>query len=117
MAFMTPTRTLKRSDEQLKQGMAECGYKEYSELVYAENGLYGSREALDSFLGEYEERAKRVEAECDPQKVYEYEFWNHECDYTGTDREAILLVVELFGKDRARSVERKRAVVSIDDFE
>jgi len=105
------------SNEQLKQGMADCGYKEYKELCYAENGLFGSREAIISFLGVYGEKAKRVAAECDPQKVYDYEFNNYECDYTGTDREAILQVVQIFGKDRVRLVKRQYARVSIDDIE
>jgi hypothetical protein len=105
------------SNEQIDNGMKECGYKEYSEIVHAGHGLYGSREGLRSFLAEYDNRAERVAKECDPQKVYEYEFGNYECDYTGTDEEAIKIVVSLFGKDKARLVERKRSCISIDDLD
>jgi hypothetical protein len=94
---------------QLIKCMAECGYKEKSEIRHAGLGLYGSPEALRSFLGEYEHRTDRVAAECDPQKVYDYEYDNYECGYVGSDTEAIELVVDIFGKDRARLIERRNA--------
>jgi len=97
--------------------MKECGYKEYSEIVHAGSGLYGSREALHSFLAEYDTRAERVKNECDPQKVYEYEFANNECEYICNDADAIETVVAIFGKERAKLVERRKVIISIDDIE
>jgi len=105
------------SNEQIEEGMKKCGYKDTSEIVHAGQGMYGSRENLRAFLAEYDNRAERVKNECDPQKVYEYEFGNHECGYTGTDEEAIKLVVDIFGKDRAKQVVRQHAVISIDGIE
>jgi hypothetical protein len=95
--------------EQIVEGMERCGYKDKSEIRHAGSGIYGSPEALRSFLGEYERRANQVAAECDPQKVYDYEYANHECDYVLSDTEAIELVVDVFGKDRARLIKRRNA--------
>lgn len=107
------------SNDQLNEGMKKCGYNDYSEIRSAGSGTgaYGSTESLQSFFEEYDNRSNRVAKECDPQKVYDYEFVNYECGYTGTDAEAIKLVVSYFGKDRARLVTRKCVSVSIDDIE
>lgn len=43
---------------------------------------------------------------CSPQEVYDYEFLNHECGWTGDDEEAIQIVLHYFGADRAREVKR-----------
>ena len=43
---------------------------------------------------------------CSPQEVYDYEFLNHECGWTGDDEEAIQIVVHYFGVDRAKEVKR-----------
>jgi hypothetical protein len=101
------------SDKQFAEGMENCGYKNISEVVSIGIGLYGSHDAIKSFLGEYENRAKKVAAECDPQKVYDYEYENHECDYVCSDREAIELVVDIFGKDRTRLIKRRNARVDL----
>jgi hypothetical protein len=101
------------SNQQIINGMEECGYKDESAIRHAGSGLYGSPEALRSFLGEYEDRAKRVAEECDPQKVYDYEYENYECGYVGSDEEAIELVVDIFGKDRARLIKRRNARVEV----
>jgi hypothetical protein len=106
------------SNEQLERGMKECGYKEYSEIVHAGSGLYGSKQAIDSFLGVYDARAKRVAEICDPQTVYDYEFANYECDIDWNgDENAITLIIEIFGKERAKTVKRRRVVVDIDEVE
>ena len=101
------------SEERFYEGMKRCGYKDTSEIVHAGRGIYGSKEALQSYFGEYEKRAERVAKECDPQKVYDHEFINYECDYVGDDEEAILIIVERFGKDKALQVQRRRAKVQI----
>ena len=43
----------------------------------------------------------------DPQDVYNYEFGNHVCSYTCNDEEAIKIVVDYFGKERAKNVKRR----------
>jgi hypothetical protein len=101
------------SVKQIVEGMERCRYKDKSEIRHAGSGIYGSPEALRSFLGEYDRRANQVAAECDPQKVYDYEYGNHECDYVGSDAEAIELVVDVFGIDRARLIQRRHARVEV----
>lgn len=101
------------SNEQLEEGMKECGYKEYSEIRHGGSGVYGSPEALRSFLAEYDNRAQRVAEECDPQKVYDYEFSNHECELVYSDEDAIEIVMDIFGQERARQVKRRYALVEV----
>jgi hypothetical protein len=107
------------SDNQLLEGLEKFGYKK-SDIVhvnYPGLGLYGPREKCRAFLDEYDRRAERVAKECNPQDVYEYEFNNYECDYTGNDEEAIGIVFSIFGKDRAKTVERRRICKSLDEIE
>ena len=102
--------------KQLEEGMVKFGYKDISEIVSTGIpglGLYGSPECVKSFLDEYEAMENKVRNECDPQKVYDYEFDNHECGYTGSDEEAIQVVVSYFGKEKARQVERRNARVEV----
>jgi hypothetical protein len=101
------------SDKQIIEGMAKCGYKDTSEIKSAGSGLFGSTEGLRSFIEEYEARANRVAEECDPQKVYDYEYANHECGYVGSDAEAIEMIVDLFGRDRALTVQRRNACIAL----
>jgi hypothetical protein len=107
------------SDKQLQEGLEKFGYKK-SDIVHVNIpglGLFGPKEKCEAFLGEYEKRAERVSNECNPQDVYDYEFGNYECDYTGTDEEAIGIVVSTFGKEKAKTVFRRHYRVSIDDIE
>jgi hypothetical protein len=102
--------------KQLTEGMEKFGYKDTSEIVSTGLpglGLYGAPECVKSFMDEYEAMEDRVRNECDPQKVYEYEFSNHECGYTGSDEEAIQIVVSYFGKEKARQVRRQNALVEV----
>ena len=106
-------------EESLEKGMTECGYLNASELTCVKAlGLYGSKKNIDSFLAVYQGRGERVANECDPQKVYDYEYSNHECDisYNG-DEDAIRIVVDYFGKDRAKLVKRKRGGIVIGDID
>jgi hypothetical protein len=97
------------SDKQLSEGLSKFGY-EKSDIVRVDAqglGLYGPREKCLAFLGEYEKRAERVKKECNPQDIYDYEFDNHECGYTGDDMEVMELIEDIFGLDAARSVKRR----------
>ena len=59
---------------------------------------------------------KRISKECIPQEVYNYEFDNHECSYVGDDEEAIKIVIDYFGAEKAKDVNRKCAYFQIDDY-
>ena len=101
------------NDEQFREGMEKFGYQNQSEIVSPGIGLYGPPECVKSFMDEYGKMEDRVRNECDPQKVYEYEFTNHECEYLADDREAIQIVVSIFGNEKARLVQRRYAWVEI----
>jgi hypothetical protein len=107
------------SGKQLLEGLEKFGYKkpDIVHVNYPGLGLYGPREKCRAFLDEYDKRAERVARECNPQDVYDYEFGNYECDYTGTDEEAIGIVVSTFGKEKAKTVSRRRSRIAIDDIE
>jgi hypothetical protein len=45
--------------------------------------------------------------------VYNYEYWNHECDYVGDDEEAVKIVISIYGNEIARTIKRKYAYYSI----
>ena len=63
----------------------------------------------------FDEFAKRVKQECDPQEVYCYEFNNYECmlSWDG-DEQAIRLIIDYYGVETARTVRRWNALNSID---
>lgn len=100
------------SNEQSAEGIKKHGIKG-KKIHNGGMGLYGTREGIDQFLGFYDKQKERIEKECDPQEVYDYEFWNHECGYTNDDREAIEIVVNYFGVEKAGAVKRKFAYTSI----
>jgi hypothetical protein len=106
------------SEKQLDEGIKKHGYTNHSELRSAGQGTgaYGSPEALKAFFDEYYRRSVRVANECDPQKVYDYEYFNHECCLTYNDEDAIKIVVSYFGKERVKLVNRKHALVSMDEL-
>lgn len=96
------------SNEQFDQGMKEAGI-EGKKIFSGGAGLYGTRAGIDKLMQFYEEREKRIAENCTPQEVYNYEFSNHECDYVGDDTEAIDIVINYFGAERAREVKRRYA--------
>lgn len=94
------------SEEQFSQGLEETGLNR-SNIVTTNFGLYGSKRGIQKLLSDYEERDKRIALECNPQEVYDYEFDNHECDYTGDDTEAMEIVLRIFSPQDAAKVNRR----------
>ena len=71
------------------------------------SGLYGTDESIGRFLAAYDDRAKLIPEECDPQEVYFYEWNNHETMYSWDgDAEAIKIILEYFGMEAAMSLTR-----------
>jgi len=71
------------------------------------SGLYGTDESIGKYLAAYDERAKQIPKECDPQEVYFYEWNNHETMYSWDgDDEAIKIILEYFGMEAAMSITR-----------
>lgn len=97
------------SDKQFEEGVKEK-HLEGQKLFSAGHGLYGTAEGLKMFMKAYDDLAARITRETTPQEVYDYEYGNHECGYTGTDEKALEIVAEYFGKDRICEVKRKRGM-------
>lgn len=76
-------------------------------------GLIGTREGIKAFNQFYTDQAARIANECNPQEVYDHEFNNHECGYVCDDKEAIDIVVEYFGAEKAKEVNRRFAYSAI----
>jgi hypothetical protein len=106
------------NNEQLAEGVKKTGIKR-EDIRSGGKGLYGTKKGILKLFADYDAISKRIGEECDPQQVYDYEFGNHECGYTGDDTEAIKLVVSYFGDERAKLVKRRNdcACVRIEDLD
>ena len=101
--------------EQIEKGLDETGIR--GRKIYKGGScLYGTHEGIIAFFNFNKAIIKKIEQECDPQEVYEYEYSNHECNYVGKDTEAILMIISYFGEERAKEVERKKGFVSFDEI-
>ncbi len=100
------------SEKQLEEGLEKTGLKK-SEVYNGAAGLIGTREGIKAFYGFYENQTKEIAEKCSPQEVYDYEFCNHECSYVGDDQEAIQIVVDYFGRERAKEANRSYAYTEI----
>lgn len=103
------------SNEQFQQGVEE--QKLQGKKIYrTHGGLFGTNEGIESLLKFYDELGKEISEKCTPQEVYDYEFGNHECSYTGIDTEAIKIVASYFTKEQTATVKRRFAFVKIEDL-
>ena len=94
------------NNEQMTQGIREhClhGLKLYA----GPHGLVGTRNGIKTFLGHYDDISEQIKNNCNPQDVYDYEFDNHEYGYVNDDIEAIDIVIDYFGIEKAKEVKRK----------
>jgi len=103
-------RELERNAEftfvEFENGIRIIAHYPYGSINYGI--LPHSIDELDVIL-ENIERSKRIAEECNPQDVYDYEFANYECELIYDDEEAIQIVIDLFGEEQAKTVERRYA--------
>lgn len=86
------------SKEQFEKGMKKCGYDENTKLVQDGMGGYGTKEAFDERRNFYKEVEEEIRKTCTPEEIFKYEYWNHECEYTGEWDEAIEMTKSYFPK-------------------
>ncbi len=104
------------SEEQMKIGIEK--FNLHDKKVYSGGmGLYGTKEGIKALMLDYDRLSAEITNKCDPQEVYNYEFYNHECSYTCEDTEAMQLVISYFGIEKAKTIKRKYAYKKIEDFE
>lgn len=88
------------SDKQFEEGMKQCGYTQTDidsgRIVKDGYGGFGTREAFDKRNNFYKEIQERIKKECTPEEIFEMEFGNRECGYTGNWSEALEVVREYF---------------------
>lgn len=90
-----------------RQRLIDKGYmKEGEKVKRAGMGLYGTSEEIHRYLAFYDERAKKITEECNPQEVYFYECNNHECMLTHDDDQVVKIIAEYFGKEAAHKIVR-----------
>lgn len=94
------------SNEQFAEGVKEHNLE--GKKIYSGNyGVYGTKEGLLKLRAFYDGVHQQIAEQCSPQEVYDYEFDNHECTYVGDDEEAIDIVLDIFGVEKAKTVVRK----------
>ena len=103
------------SNEQFAKGLDKFNLKK-EDIVVGGGGLYGTKEALLKLNDYYDKQHDRIANECDPQEVYNHEHNNHECSYVGDDAEAMKIVVAYFDIDKAKTVKRSRARMTVEQI-
>lgn len=80
-------------------------------------GVFGTRDGIDRYIEFQAERNRLISERCDPQEVYCYEFNNFEsCVAYDGDVNAIRLIIDLFGLERAKQVRRFCAFYDLNDL-
>jgi len=105
------------SNQEFEEGLAKHGYTVDQIVSIGGGGGYGNSEAVKKFHAAIEAQERRVFDIADPQKVYHYEYWNHECDYYEDDKEAACIVLGYFGIKRAERIGRRNAIKTWKELE
>lgn len=80
-------------------------------------GVFGTRDGIERYLKFSEEIDRLIAERCDPQEVYCHEFNNYEsCIAYDGDANAIRLIIELFGVERAATVKRFCAFYPLENL-
>ena len=106
------------NNQQFKEGLASIRpLTEGEKPIRAFVGVYGTKDGVNKYLAHIDSINKRIAEECDPQEVYCYEYNNHECylAFDG-DLDAMNLIVDLFGYERAKEVKRYSDYAEIEIF-
>jgi hypothetical protein len=93
------------SNQQFDEGVKEKNLQG-KKILKANYGLFGTKEGLDAMHAHYEKMHENIAEQCKPQEVYNYEFSNHECGYTGDDTEALKITQSYFGNESLATLDR-----------
>lgn len=80
-------------------------------------GVFGTADGIARYLKYSEEINRLITEHCDPQEIYCYEFNNYEsCIAYDGDANAIRLIIELFGIERAATIKRFCAFYPLENL-
>lgn len=107
------------TDKQFEDGKASIRpLREGEKLVSLGCGVFGTRDGIAKYDQECIALNKRIAEECEPQEIYCWEFNNHESmiSYDG-DKEAVLIVADLFGWSACQGLKRFSAYYSLAELQ
>ena len=86
-------------------------------LMMFKAGCYGTKDGVKRLVAFYKDMRERIANECQPYEIYCYEYNNHESfiSWDG-DMGAIMIIVEIFGVETAKKIQRFSPVYSIDEL-
>jgi hypothetical protein len=99
--------------EQFEEGKKKAGIGD-KKILSGGHGLYGTQEGIKKLLDDYANIDIEIAKQCEPQEVYAYEWYNHECSITNDDEQPMNIVVRIFGKEKAKTVKRKYGYIPIE---
>ena len=99
-------------DEQIKKGLKKLNKKHGTnlhekDLCCSFGQMIGTAEDIGEYVKRFNEKYDKVPEMFTPQQVYNTEFFYHKCGCKANDEEAIEIVIELFGREKASEVKRK----------
>jgi len=95
------------STEQFNDGLKKFNLSA-DDVKFCGAGLYATDKGFTKIDEFYKEQRKEIGEKCDPQKVYDYEYDNHECSYTNDDTAPLELIEYYFGKEGLSKIKRHR---------
>lgn len=104
-----------RQVEHLRETSPETGKPE--KIISFGAGGYGWEHSFYDMLNIMDGIAYKIKTECDPYEVYCYEYNNHEgCINWDGDKDAMKIIIRIYGKDVARKIKRFRPFYTIDEL-
>ena len=98
--------------------VADGRIKDGDKVVRGTGGAFGIEGAFLKLTQFYKTQDEIIRAECSPQEVYWYEYNNYEsCISCDGDKDAIRVIIDIFGKETARTIKRIRDFYEIDDID
>lgn len=103
--------------EQAKKEQLKLGVDVEKEKIYRIGaGVYGTAKAIKAYEKRVEARCEEMR-QCNPQEVYFYEYNNYEAMYNyDGDEDAVKTVINIFGKDVAKTLKRYRVVYTLEEI-